>query len=115
MSKHEQLQSALERLSQAIPGLKGSLLGTLDGMPIVQAINDQSVDPARVAAMAATAIGVERVASDRYHWYDVVAGAGLGIASAELTWWLSDMLFPQRKYGVAIGTSGNTIDVTVGL
>ena len=63
---------------------------------------------------AATAIGVERVASDRHHWYDVVAGAGLGIASAELTWWLSDMLFPQRKYGVAIGTSGNTIDVTVG-
>ncbi len=64
---------------------------------------------------AATAIGVERVASDRHHWYDVVTGAGLGIASAELTWWLSDMLFPQRKYGVAIGTSGNTIDVTVGL
>ena len=64
---------------------------------------------------AATAIGVERVASDRHHWYDVVAGAGLGIASAELTWWLSDMIFPQRKYGVAIGTSGNTIDVTVGL
>ena len=64
---------------------------------------------------AATAIGVERVASDRHHWYDVVAGAGLGIASAELTWWLSDLLFPQRKYGVAIGSSGNTIDVTVGL
>ena len=34
MSKHEQLQSALERLNQAIPGMKGSLLGTLDGMPI---------------------------------------------------------------------------------
>ena len=64
---------------------------------------------------AATAIGVERVASDRHHWYDVVAGAGLGIASAELTWWLSDLLFPQRKYGVAIGTSGNTIDVSVAL
>lgn len=60
MSKHDQLQAALEHLSQAIPGLKGSLLGTLDGMPIVQAINDQSVDPARVAAMAATAIGVSR-------------------------------------------------------
>ena len=60
MSKHEQLQSALERLNQAIPGMKGSLLGTLDGMPIAQAISDQSVDPARVAAMAATAIGVSR-------------------------------------------------------
>lgn len=64
---------------------------------------------------AATAVGVERVVSDKHHWYDVVAGAGLGIASAELTWWLSDMLFPQRKYNVAIGTSGNTIDVSVAL
>ena len=39
---------------------------------------------------AATAIGIERVASDRHHWYDVVAGAGVGVGSAELTWWLSD-------------------------
>jgi hypothetical protein len=64
---------------------------------------------------AATAVGVERVVNDKHHWYDVVAGAGLGIASAELTWWLSDMLFPQRKYNVAIGTSGNTVDVSVAL
>ena len=39
---------------------------------------------------AATAVGIERVASDRHHWYDVVAGAGLGVGAAELTWWLSD-------------------------
>ena len=60
---------------------------------------------------AATAIGVERVASDRHHWYDVVAGAALGFGAAELTWWLSDMIFPQRKYNVAIGSSGNTVEV----
>lgn len=41
----------------------------------------------------ATAIGVERVVNDRHHWYDVGAGAVLGIASAELSWWLSDLLF----------------------
>lgn len=33
---------------------------------------------------AATAVGVERVVSDRHHWYDVVAGAGIGIGATEL-------------------------------
>lgn len=62
---------------------------------------------------AATAIGVERVVNDKHHWYDVVAGAALGVASTELTWWLTDKLFPKSQ--VAIGTSGNTLDVTVAL
>ena len=59
---------------------------------------------------AATAIGIERVASDRHHWYDVVAGAAVGFGSAELTWWLSDKLFGKGS-NVAVGTSGNTVDV----
>lgn len=59
---------------------------------------------------AATAIGVERVASDRHHWYDVVAGAALGVGAAELTWWASDKLFGKDS-NVAVGTSGNTVDV----
>lgn len=59
---------------------------------------------------AATAVGVERVASDRHHWYDVVAGAAVGVGSAELTWWLSDKLFGKGSH-VAVGTSGNTVDV----
>jgi membrane-associated phospholipid phosphatase len=62
---------------------------------------------------AATAIGVERVVSDRHHWYDVLAGAALGFGSAELTWWVSDKLFPNRHVGV--GVSGNGIDVKVEL
>jgi membrane-associated phospholipid phosphatase len=45
---------------------------------------------------AATAIGIERIARDRHHWHDVVAGAGLGILSAELSWWLSDKLLNNR-------------------
>ena len=46
---------------------------------------------------AATAIGVERVVSDRHHWYDVVAGASIGFGAAELTWWLSDKLIRSEK------------------
>lgn len=59
---------------------------------------------------AATAVGVERVASDRHHWYDVVAGAALGYGAAELTWWLSDKLFGKGS-NIAVGSSGNSVDV----
>ena len=59
---------------------------------------------------AATAIGIERVASDRHHWYDVVAGAAIGYGAAELTWWLSDLMF-GKGCNVAVGSSGNTVDV----
>ena len=59
---------------------------------------------------AATAVGVERVASERHHWYDVVAGAGVGIGAAELTWWLSDLMFGKGS-DIAVGSSGNTVDV----
>ena len=60
---------------------------------------------------AATAIGVERIANKRHHWYDVVAGGALGFGAAELTWWLSDKLLGTDS-GLAVGTSGNTVDVT---
>ena len=59
---------------------------------------------------AATAVGIERIANKHHHWYDVVAGAAIGIGSAELTWWLSDMMFGKGRK-VAVGTSGNTVDV----
>ena len=60
---------------------------------------------------AATAIGVERVVNKHHHWYDVVAGAGIGFGSAELTWWLSDLMFGKGR-NIAVGSSGNTLDVT---
>lgn len=59
---------------------------------------------------AATALGVERVVSDRHHWYDVAAGAALGYGAAELTWWLSDKFLGTGK-NFTVGTSGNTVDV----
>ncbi len=64
---------------------------------------------------AATAIGVERVVNKHHHWYDVVAGAGLGIGAAELTWWLSDLVLAKHNKRVAIGSSGDTLDVLIGL
>lgn len=64
---------------------------------------------------AATAIGIERVASDRHHWYDVAAGAALGFGSAELTWWLSDIIFKKHNEKYAVGFSGNTVDVAINL
>lgn len=62
---------------------------------------------------AATAIGVERVLNDRHHWYDVVAGAGIGIAATELTWWLTGKITKQEK--VAVGVTGNSVDVAIKL
>ena len=59
---------------------------------------------------AATAVGIQRVARDRHHWYDVLAGAAVGVGSAELTWWLSDKLLGSDS-NIAVGTSGNTVDV----
>ena len=61
---------------------------------------------------AATAVGIERIASKRHHWYDVVAGAAVGYGAAELTWWLSDLCFGKGS-NVAVGSSGNTVDVAV--
>ena len=59
---------------------------------------------------AATAVGIQRVARDRHHWYDVLAGAAVGVGSAELTWWLSDKLLGSDS-NIAVGSSGNTVDV----
>ena len=59
---------------------------------------------------AATAVGIERIANKHHHWYDVLAGAAIGIGSAELTWWLSDLVLGKGS-NVAVGTGGNTVDV----
>lgn len=60
---------------------------------------------------AATAVGVQRMASDRHHWYDVVAGGALGFGAAELTWWLSDKVFKNDR--LAVGVTGNGVCLIV--
>jgi membrane-associated phospholipid phosphatase len=59
---------------------------------------------------AATVLGVERVASNRHHWYDVAAGAAIGYGAAELTWYLSDKLF-GRSSKFSVSTTGQSLDV----
>ena len=59
---------------------------------------------------AATAIGVERVANNHHHWYDVAAGAALGYGAAELTWWASDKLFGKDSH-IDVGYGGNTMNL----
>lgn len=64
-----------------------------------------------VGYVAATAVGIERVANDRHHWYDVVAGAAIGVGSAELTWWASEKLLGKGS-NISIGSSGNNISIS---
>jgi membrane-associated phospholipid phosphatase len=56
-------------------------------------------------------VGIERVANKHHYWYDVAAGTVVGIGSAELAWWLSDKMFGKGS-NLAVGSSGNTVDVT---
>jgi membrane-associated phospholipid phosphatase len=60
---------------------------------------------------AATAVGVQRVVSDRHHWHDVVAGAAVGICTAELTCFLSDRLLKTDRVRVGVNPAG--VDVAV--
>ena len=58
----------------------------------------------------ATIVGIDRVLGDHHYWHDVVAGAGIGFAAAEVTWWLSRKVFKRKKSQVTIGFGGNTLD-----
>lgn len=45
----------------------------------------------------ATATGVMRILNNRHYASDVLVGAAIGIASAELAYWASDAIFNNRK------------------
>ena len=45
----------------------------------------------------ATATGVLRILNNRHYASDVLVGAAIGIASAELAYWASDAMFNKRK------------------
>lgn len=59
----------------------------------------------------ATFTAVDRVVRDRHHWYDVVAGAGIGVLSAELGYFLSGKIFKDDNVSVAVGAG--RLDVAV--
>lgn len=58
MSKQEQVQRNIEILRSQIPELRGALVASIDGLVIGHSL--ASGDPNRVAAMAATALGLGR-------------------------------------------------------
>ena len=47
----------------------------------------------------ATTVAVDRVRRNRHHWYDVVAGAAIGIGSAEAGYWIGDKILGTKKNG----------------
>lgn len=45
----------------------------------------------------ATIVAVDRVRRNRHHWGDVVAGAAIGVASAETGYWIGDIILEKGK------------------
>lgn len=62
-SKQETLQATLQTLRSSLPELRGALIATVDGLPIAQSFSDNT-DANRVAAMAATALGLGKRIND---------------------------------------------------
>ena len=62
-SKTERLGSILTNLRSSMPELRGALIATADGLPIAQSFSDNT-DANRVAAMAATALGLGKRIND---------------------------------------------------
>lgn len=61
----------------------------------------------------ATAVGIDRVRRNRHHWYDVAAGAAIGVLGTELGYWLGDKITGESsRYSVAVGPQ--MVAVTIG-
>ena len=63
MSRQTELQNQIQSLHQAIPELRGALVASTDGLSIAHALG-AGIDADRVAAMAATALGVGKRIAD---------------------------------------------------
>lgn len=61
----------------------------------------------------ATFVAVDRVAKKRHHWYDVAAGAAIGVAATEASYWLSERLFQSKEVNVAF--TGNSLEMVIPL
>lgn len=63
----------------------------------------------------ATAVAIDRVRRNRHHWGDVLAGAAIGVLSAEAGDWLSGLIIKDKKENVDVGLSPMGIQVYVNL
>ena len=60
----------------------------------------------------ATAVGIDRVCRNRHYWYDVAAGAAIGVLGTELGYWLGDKITGERsRYSVAVGPQTLSINI----
>lgn len=50
----------------------------------------------------ATFVAIDRVTKDRHHWYDVAAGAAIGIAGTELSYYLAHRLLPSKNLSASL-------------
>ena len=57
-SKQELLQTAIAELRRTVPIARGVMIASLEGLPIAQTSFASAADAERVAAMAATALGL---------------------------------------------------------
>lgn len=63
MGKHEALQRILAGVRRSIPELHGAMIASVDGLPVAHEFAEADAD--RVAAMAATALGLGKRISER--------------------------------------------------
>ena len=64
----------------------------------------------------ATFTAVDRVARNRHHWYDAVAGAAIGILGTEAAYWLCDKITGWNEKGnYRVGVSPGGISLAIGL
>lgn len=63
MTKQERLNAILQNFRNSLPEVRGALIATVDGLPIAQVV-DGNTDANRVAAMAATALGLGKRIND---------------------------------------------------
>ena len=61
----------------------------------------------------ATFTAVDRVLADRHHWYDVAAGAAIGVLSTELCYYVSGKIFKDK--GVSVAFNGSGFDVAINI
>lgn len=64
MSVSDQLNQLLQEIRSAVPELKGAMVASTDGLSIAHSMT--TGDPARMAAMVATALGLGKRISDTF-------------------------------------------------
>ena len=60
----------------------------------------------------ATAVSLDRIRRNRHRWDDVAAGAAIGIASTELSYWLGSKLWPNNKENLQVSLTPSSLQLS---